>query len=67
MRRRLADDDNSSETGKVTLRVSGKDLSKARCHLTDLVRSYTEVPVEANGDGSVSVRMQPLSFALIEF
>ena len=64
---RYLDDDNSSETGKVTLRVPGKDLSAARCHLTDMVRTYTEVPVEANGDGSVSVGMQPQSFALIEF
>lgn len=39
----------------------------ARCHLTDLVRTYTEVPVESNGDGSVTIRMQPLSFALVEF
>ena len=42
-------------------------LSRARCHLTDLVRTYTEVPVESNGDGSVTIRMQPLSFALVEF
>ena len=64
---RYSDDDNSSETGKVTLRVPGKDLSNARCHLTDLARTYTEVPVEMNADGSVMIRMQPLSFALIEF
>ena len=64
---RYSDDDNSSETGELTLRVPGADLSKARCHLTDLVRTYTEVPLEMKADGSVTVRMQPLSFALIEF
>ena len=64
---RYSDDDNVSDIGDMTLRVPGADLSKARCLLTDMVRTYTEVPVEPNGDGSVSIRMQPLSFALIEF
>jgi len=64
---RYSDDDGVSDTATVTLRVPGRDLSKARCHLTDLVRTYTEVPVEPNGDGSATVFMQPLSFALIEF
>ena len=64
---RYSDDDNSSETGELTLRIPGADLSKARCHLTDLVRTYTEVPLEVEPDGSATIRMQPLSFALIEF
>ena len=64
---RYSDDDNVSDTGAVTLRVAGKDLSKARCHLTDRVRTYTEVPLERKADGSVTVRMQPLSFAVIEY
>ena len=64
---RYSDDDNSSETGELTLLVPGTDLSKVRCHMTDLVRTYTEVPLLANADGSVTIRMQPLSFALIEF
>ena len=64
---RYSDDDNVSDAGTVTLKVPGADLSKAHCHLTDLVRSYTEVPLEANADGSVTIRMFPLSFALIEF
>lgn len=64
---RYSDDDNSSETGKVTIRVSGKGLSNARCHMTDLVRTYTEVPVELQADGSVVIQMQPLSFALVEW
>ena len=64
---RYSDDDNVSDTAKVTLRVNGASLKKARCHLTDLVRTYTEVPLEQNDDGSVTIRMQPLSFALIEW
>ena len=64
---RYSDNDNVSDTAKVTLRVNGTSLKKARCHLTDLVRTYTEVPLEQNDDGSVTIRMQPLSFALIEW
>ena len=64
---RYSDDDNTSETDKVTIRVPGQDLSKARCLLTDLVRTCTEVPPTRNADGSVTIRMQPNSFALIEF
>ena len=64
---RFTDDDNVSDTGTVTVRVPGKDLSKARCHMTDMVRTYTEVSVMPQSDGSVAVRMQPYSFALVEF
>ena len=64
---RYSDDDNSSDTGVVRLIVPGADLSKVRCHVTDMVRTYTEVPVDAGENGSVTIRMQPLSFALIEF
>ena len=64
---RYSDNDNVSDTGKVTVRVPGVDLAKARCHLTDLVRTYTEVPLEPAADGAAVLRMQPLSFALIEY
>ena len=64
---RYSDDDNVSDTAKVTLRVNGASLKKARCHLTDLVRTYTEVPLEQNDDGTVTIRMHPLSFALVEW
>ncbi len=64
---RYSDDDNSSETANVTVRVPGRSLAGAKCHLTDLVRSYTEVPLVVQPDGSAVVRMQPLSFALIEW
>ncbi len=64
---RYSDNDNVSDTAKVTVRVNGKSLASARCHLTDLVRTYTEVPLELNPDGSAVVRMHPNSFALIEW
>ena len=64
---RYSDNDNVSDTAKVTVRIPGVDLAKARCHLTDLVRTYTEVPLEPAADGAAVLRMQPLSFALIEY
>ena len=64
---RYSDDDNVSDTANVTVRVSGGDLRRARCHLTDIVRTYTEVPLDVQADGSAILRMQPLSFALIEY
>ena len=64
---RYSDDDNVSDTASVTVRVVGADLRRARCHVTDLVRTYTEVPLEIQSDGSAVVRMHPLSFALVEW
>jgi len=64
---RYSDDDNSSETGVVTIRVPGRSLAGARCHLTDLPRTHTEVPLAVNADGSAVLRLQPLSFALVEW
>ena len=63
---RYSDDDNVSDIGTVTVRIPGRSLAGARCHLTDLVRTYTEVPLELQPDGSAKLRMMPLSFALIE-
>ena len=64
---RYSDDDNVSDIARVTIRAPGVNLKKARCHLTDLVRTHTEVPLDIQSDGSAVVRMQPLSFALIEY
>ena len=64
---RYSNDNNVTETAYVTIKVPGVDLAKARCHLTDTVRTYTEVPLELNADGTALLRMQPLSFALIEW
>ena len=63
---RYSDDDNVSDIGTLTLRIPGRSLAGARCHLTDLVRSHTEVGMEILPDGSAKIRMMPLSFALIE-
>lgn len=64
---RYSDDDGVSDTAKVTVRVPVADLRRATCHLTDIVRTHTEVPLELQADRAVVLRMQPLSFALIEF
>lgn len=64
---RYSDDDNSSETGTVTLIVPGVDLSRARCLLTDLARTCTDVPVMPAPDGAVLIRLQPNGFALVEY
>ena len=47
--------------------VPGVSLAKARCHLTDSVRTYTEVPLDLQGDGTALIRMQPNSFAVVEW
>ena len=64
---RYSDDDNVSDTGTVTIRVPGRSLAGAKCHLTDLVRTYTEVPLEVAADGSATLQMLPFGFALVEF
>ena len=64
---RYSDDDNVSDIGSVTVRVPGKQVTDVRCHMTDLVRTYTEVPVGVDHAGQMSLRMMPWSFALIEF
>lgn len=64
---RYSDDDNVSDIGTVKVVLPGRNLANAKCHITDMVRTYTEIPVTANGDGAILLRMQPLSFALIEY
>ena len=64
---RYAEDNNATATIRVTLNVPGADLSRARCLLTDAVRTYTEVPLEFDAEGSASLRLQPNSFALVEW
>ena len=63
---RYAASNDVTDTGLVVLRVAGKDLAKARCHVTDACRTYTEVPLVTHGDGSARLMMQPDSFALIQ-
>ena len=64
---RYSNDDNTSDTATVTVKLDGASLKKARCHLTDAVRVYTEVPLMPNADGTACILMQPNSFALVEW
>ena len=64
---RYSNDDNVTDTAEVTVSVPGASLAKARCHLTDSVRTHTEVPLAMQSDGTAIIRMQPNSFALVEW
>ena len=64
---RYSDDNNVTDTAEVKVLVPGVLLAKARCHLTDSVRTYTEVPLDLQGDGTALIRMQPNSFAVVEW
>ena len=64
---RYSDDNNVVETALVTLKVPGVSLCDARCHITDSVRTYTEVPLELQPDGSALIRIMPNSFAIVEW
>ena len=44
-----------------------EDGSLVVCRLTDAVRTYTEIPLDLKGDGTVAIRMQPNSFAIVEW
>ena len=64
---RYSNDNNVTDTAEVTVSVPNVSLVKARCHLTDAVRTYTEVPLDLKGDGTAAIRMQPNSFAIVEW
>jgi hypothetical protein len=64
---RYSDDNNVTDVAKVTVSVVGKILDKVRCHLTDSVRTYTEIKPDVQPDGTMVVRMQPNSFAVMEW
>jgi len=64
---RYSDDNNVTDTAEVKVSVPGILLVKARCHLTDSVRTYTEVPLDLQGDGTAVIRMQPNSFVVVEW
>ena len=64
---RYSDDNNVTDIAHVTLDVPGVKLDNARCLLTDAVRSFTDVPLEKDADGKFLIRMQPNSFALVEW
>jgi hypothetical protein len=63
---RYAASNDVTDTGTVVLRIPGRSLAKARCHITDAVRTHTEVPMILQADGSARISLMPDSFALIE-
>ncbi len=63
---RYAASNDVTDTGTVVLRVPGCSLGSARCHITDAVRTHTEVPLVLQSDGSACFYLMPDSFALIE-
>lgn len=67
---RYHDDNNIIETRKVTVSLPEgmkADWENARCHVTDAESTYTETPLIINANGTATLKMQPNSFALIEF
>ena len=63
---RYLDDDNVTPIELVTVRVEGRSLAGATCHLTDKVRFYTEIYPTADENGAITLPMKPNSFAFIE-
>ena len=63
---RYLDDDNVTAIELVKVRVEGRSLADAICHLTDKVRFYTQIFPKADEDGSITLQMKPNSFAFIE-
>jgi hypothetical protein len=64
---RYSDDNNVTDIARVTLDIPGVNLESARCLLTDAVRSFTDVPLEKDENGKPLIRMQPNSFAVVEW
>ncbi len=64
---RYSNDNNVTETAYVTIKVPGAQLAKARYHLTDAVRTFTDIPLDVRADGSAIIRLQPNSFAMVEW
>ena len=63
---RYSEDDMESKPATITLRVKGRSLAGATCHLTDPCRTYTEVPLTVNADGSATLFVQPLTYGYVE-
>ena len=63
---RYAASNDVTDTGTVVVRIPGRSLVQARCHITDAVRTHTEVPLVLQSDGSACFSLMPDSFALIE-
>jgi len=64
---RYSEDNNITDMATVYLRLPGLDPRRARCHVTDPIRSHTEVPLACAADGSFVLRLHPNAFALVEW
>ncbi len=62
-----SEDNNATATIPIALDIPGADLSRARCLLTDAVRTCTEVPLDFDAAGTAVIRMMPNSFAIVEW
>jgi tRNA pseudouridine55 synthase len=63
---RYLDNDNVTAIELVKVRVDGRSLAGATCHLTDKVRFYTQIFPTADEDGAITLQMKHNSFAFIE-
>ena len=64
---RYSENNNETDVGTASVSVAGLSPEKARIHLTDAIRTHTEVPVLLKEDGTLKLSMMPNSFAVIEF
>ena len=56
---RYSEDDNSVRMKRVRVRVDGVSLSGLFSHVVDSRRLFTEVPIEADADGSTMLTLEP--------
>ena len=64
---RYSPDGNMTSDVVARVSVSGRSLCACRAHITDADRSFTEIPLLPDESGALTVKMQPSSFAMIEF
>ena len=64
---RYSENNNETDIGTASVAVKGLSPEKARIHMTDAVRTHTEVPVLLKDDGTLKLSMMPNSFAIVEF
>ena len=62
---RFSEDDNSVRMKRVRVRVEGVSLAGLFAHITDSSRLFTEVPLEAEADGSAFLEFEPNSLVYI--
>lgn len=66
---RYNEDNNELSSKKISLAVDGRKLSPSAeifGYLTDKSHKYTQVPLEVDDNGEITLDMEPLSFILIE-